>query len=116
MPPSDVGLGGGSSWSRAFASSASESSLLHSALYCLTWRTPSGCSTAPVVGCLCGHGLHGSCAVKPQALRFVRWPGIFHSRWLTFAISVLLLPWFQGSLLASAQCRDCRRLCEKTGP
>src|SRR5499427_7896515 len=68
MPPSDVALGGGSSWSSADASSLSASSLPHSALYCLTWRTPSGCSTAPVVGCLCGHGLHGSCAVKPQGL------------------------------------------------
>jgi hypothetical protein len=24
--------------------------------------------------------------VKPQALRLVRWPGSFHSRWLTCAI------------------------------
>src|SRR5215467_5164875 len=105
MPPPDVALGGGSGCRRADASSLSASSLLHSTLYCLTWRTPSGCSTEPVVGCLCGHGVHGSCAVKPQALRLVRWPGIFHSRWLTFAISELLLPWFQGSLLASPNAR-----------
>jgi hypothetical protein len=29
-------------------------------------------------------------AVKPQALRLVRWPGIFHSRWLTRAIGYSL--------------------------
>jgi hypothetical protein len=29
--------------------------------------------------------------VKPQTLRLVRWPGIFHSRWLTFAIGYSLV-------------------------
>jgi len=57
----------GSICSSALASSASASSWVHSALYRRT--------CFPLIW-----------AVKPQALRLVRWPGIFHSRWLTCAI------------------------------
>jgi hypothetical protein len=46
-----------------------------------------------------------------RALRLVRWPGIFHSRWLTCAIGY---PSVVGcSLPGLAQREDPRRLCKK---
>src|SRR2546427_4699049 len=85
----------GSICSTALASSASASSWVHSALYRRT--------CLPLIW-----------AVKPQALRLVRWPGIFHSRWLTCAIGYSLRRWMFTAGLA--QCEDCRRLCKKAGP
>src|SRR2546422_9640241 len=68
--PGPLGFAGSIS-SSALASSASASSWVHSALYRRT--------CFPLIW-----------AVKPQALRLVRWPGIFHSRWLTCAIGYSL--------------------------
>src|SRR5262245_20057431 len=84
----------GSICSSALARSASASSWVHSALYRRT--------CFPLIW-----------AVKPQALRLVRWPGIFHSRWLTCAIG------YSSVVRCSLQprhCEDCRRLCKKAGP
>src|SRR4030095_429466 len=51
---------------------------------------------------------------KPQALRFVRWPGTVHVRCRTFAIGYSLRrSMFTAGL---AQCEDCRRLCKKARP
>src|SRR5215831_4552254 len=79
--------------SSALANSASASSWVHSALYRRT--------CFPLIW-----------AVKPQALCLVRWPGSFHSRWLTRAMAMTSV--VGCSLLTSPNARGAADYARKT--